>query len=199
MKSFSGKFVLRVPPKLHEKLAKTAFKKGLSLNGFVTSLIKGANFSRCVLEGAFMAEIHAEGALFRGAQMDDIFFQRGFIDGADFTGASLKDASIFMMRGEGAIFVNASLDDAKMLKCILEGATFKGASMENSSLKGSNIISCDFSEARLDNCDMRQVRSQGAMFNGAATAGFLFYGKKPWGEAADKRDWSKELQVFNDD
>lgn len=38
---FSGKFLLRIPPKLHMKLSKQAAKEGVSLNQFIRLILEG--------------------------------------------------------------------------------------------------------------------------------------------------------------
>ena len=176
------------------------FKKcdlsGTTLTG---SVLTGANLSGCNLTDSLMAEVSAEGANFRESKMDDVFFQRGIITKADFTAVTMIDASIFMMRCEEAIFDSAQMAGIKILRSKMVGASFKNADMENASLKGSDIQNCDFSGSKLTHCDMRQVLPQGARFEAARTEGVLFYGKKPWGEEADQRDWSNELIHFNGD
>ena len=175
--------------------------KGIDLSGvtFTGAKLTGCDFSGCNLTGAFMAENYAQKSIFKKAIMDDVFFQRGIIDGANFRDASMVDSSIFLMEGKGVVFVNANMNGTKILKSILPESSFENVDLGNSSLKGSDVQHCNFNSAKLDNCDMRQTLTQGATFEGASTEGVLFYGKKPWGEAADTRDWTQEFVSFNDD
>ncbi len=50
---FSGKFLLRIPPKLHMRLSKLAEKTGVSLNQFIRSTLENV-----VNQGAIMAKLN---------------------------------------------------------------------------------------------------------------------------------------------
>lgn len=42
LKSYSGKFLIRIPPFLHEQLAKAAVDQGVSLNSLIQACLAGS-------------------------------------------------------------------------------------------------------------------------------------------------------------
>ncbi|WP_375500350.1 pentapeptide repeat-containing protein [uncultured Nostoc sp.] len=93
------------------------------------------------IRGADLTEANLKKALFRGANLENVFLDKAelqeaiFIETnmtmADLRGAKLQEANLMQAKLQGAIFLHANLYKAELSATSLEGATFAGANLQD--------------------------------------------------------------------
>ncbi len=107
---------------------------------FQKTELVNADFSGVAYVDAFVRELRAHAASFRGATLRMASFYRTSLQDADFTGADLMSADLRKTVLTGARFVEASLYDAKLIESAGTNVSFLGANLARANFERSKVV-----------------------------------------------------------
>src|SRR6266487_938832 len=118
-----------------------------------------------------LTEAHLEGALLRGAQLENASIFRAYLENADLVDAQLSKASLSWSHLEGARLSGAHLEEAYFSGAFLNGASLYQAHLEEAILNGAHLESADLSEAFLEGADLSWAKLKNANLSRAQLQG----------------------------
>ncbi|MEH1841433.1 MAG: pentapeptide repeat-containing protein [Nostoc sp.] len=117
------------------------------------------------IRGADFTEAKLKKALFRGANLENVFLDKAelqeavFIETnmtmADLRGAKLQEANLMEAKLQGAIFLHANLYKAELSATSLEGAIFAGANLQDTKFIGAALKNANLQGA--ENLGQEQI------------------------------------------
>ncbi|MEP7122583.1 MAG: DUF2169 domain-containing protein [Byssovorax sp.] len=148
---------------------------GLRLSGadltkcnFLMANVNGVDFTGAVMLSAVLLSTTGDGAVFRGAKLENLRVVKGSsFEGADFTGAKLDRANLRGTRLAGCSFAGASLVGADLSECDLTGADFTRAVAHGAMLMKANLTGANLASANLMQTVLQRATIAGASFAGA--------------------------------
>jgi uncharacterized protein YjbI with pentapeptide repeats len=138
---------------------------------FAYSLLHGADFSGCSLQGAVFDAATGSAGYGPDPMLD---WEPFGYPGVDFTGAGLRGASFKNAQLRGAVFRDAMLQKASFNGADVTEANFMGADLTEASFAGADLRGASFAGACLLGADFAGAGLQGADFTGANWQGVVF-------------------------
>jgi uncharacterized protein YjbI with pentapeptide repeats len=133
---------------------------------FLEANVDGVDFSEALLELVTFLTVSANGAIFRGADLNRLHavagcsFRDACFDGANLDGAFLRGADL-----RGASFVGASLNGADLSECDLTGAK-----LSRVRARQALFVRADLTGADVQDSDLMEAMLQKSTLNGANLA-----------------------------
>jgi uncharacterized protein YjbI with pentapeptide repeats len=121
-----------------------------------------ASFERASLQLAGMQEIHLEGAILVGADLEGCLLTDASLEGAQMAGANLNSAIAHRSRFQRADLSDAWLQQALLTGVHMENADLTRARLEGAKLSGAHLEQSNLTDASLGQTDLTRAFLQGA-------------------------------------